>query len=139
MTPRSRSFTLLEVLLVAVLLGLLASLTLRGLLTSAASPTHSLRRIAALDAEARLVARRSGPVSLWIASDDQSEMTVLTLESGTRRHRIELKAAVIIAEGLSQITYDRHGQSVDYTVSIGSSPRALRIAGLTGWSVIDER
>lgn len=137
MTPRPRSFTLLEMLVVAVLLGLLASIGMRSLFTSESSPTHTLRRIAAIDAEARLTARRTGPSRLLIEPDGQEDMTVLTLNIGEQQRRFAFKNEVVLADGLTEIAFDRHGQSVDYIVSVAGSSRVLRIAGLTGWSVID--
>lgn len=137
MIARPRGFTLFETLLVAVLLGLLASMGMRGLLESTSSPTHTLRRFAAIDAEARLTARRSGPCTLSLERDEDERLTVLVLTVGERERLFELGAGVEVSGGAMAIAYDRHGQSVDYVVRVPGHLRVLRIAGLTGWSEID--
>lgn len=137
MNTRSRSFTLLEMLLVAVMLGLLASMGMRSLLMSTGSPTHTLRRIASIDAEARLIARRSGPCSIAIQRDGSRASTAISLVAEGQPHRFEFEIAVTFGDGLTEIAFDRHGQSVDYTVSIDGTSRTLRVTGLTGWSSID--
>ena len=134
--PR-RSFTLLEMLVVASLLGLLAAMGMQSLLTSPPSPTHTLSRIAAIDAEARLIARSNGPSLLTIESSEHDNMTLLALSTKERSRRFQFNGDIEIESGLTEIAFDRHGQSVDYTVSVAGSSRTLRVAGLTGWSEID--
>lgn len=137
MNARTRSFTLLEMLCVAALLGLMAALGTRSLLTSTGSPTQTLRRMAAIDAEARLVARRSGPCSITLERDESRSKTAVLLVAGEKSRSYDFDRLIGIEEGLAEIAFDRHGQSVDYTVTVEGTDRTLRIAGLTGWSSLD--
>ena len=132
-----RSFTLLELLAVVTLLGLLAGYTMRGLLLQPVSATQTLRRLAAIDAEARLLARQHGPLGLTFESGEVGNSTVLTLSRKDIERSYALDA-LIEFEGVEPLAdtlgFDRHGQSVDYSATIGNGSRMLHVAGLTGWS-----
>lgn len=132
-----RSFTLLELLAVVTLLGLLAGYTMRGLLLQPVSATQTLRRLAAIDAEARLLTRQHGPLGLNFESGEDGNSTVMTLSRVGLEHSYTLDALIGFQseEPLADtLGFDRHGQSVDYTATIGNGSRTLHVAGLTGWS-----
>ena len=132
-----RSFTLLELLAVVTLLGLLAGYTMRGLLLQPVSATQTLRRLAAIDAEARLLARQRGPLSMKFESGEDGSSTVITLSREDLERSYELNALIGFdsKEPLTDtLGFDRHGQSVDYTATISYESRVLHVAGLTGWS-----
>ena len=132
-----RSFTLLELLAVVTLLGLLAGYTMRGLLLQPVSATQTLRRLAAIDAEARLLARQHGPLGLTFESGEVGNSTVLTLSRKDIERSYALDALIEFESEepvADMLVFDRHGQSVDYSATIGNGSRMLHVAGLTGWS-----
>lgn len=137
MKRRPHSFTLLELLAVVTLLGLLAGYTMRGLLLQPVSATQTLRRLAAIDAEARLLARQHGPLSLTFEPGEDGNTTVMTLSRKDLERSYALDA-LIEFEGVEPLVgtlrFDRHGQSVDYSAKIDNGSRTLHVAGLTGWS-----
>ena len=136
-----RSFTLLEVMLVVTLLGLLAGYALRGVLTLSASPKHALRQLASIDAEARLMARQHGPVVLTIEHNEHDLSTAVILGVNETQRRYDIGAPIVVtghAEAFTQINIDRHGQSDDYQATVGDAPHVLHIAGLSGWTWIDD-
>jgi len=136
-----RNFTLLEVMLVVTLLGLLAGYALRGVLSSSASPKHVLRQLASIDAEARLMARQHGPVVLTVEHNEHDLSSAVILDANDKQRRYDIGVLIDVArstESFTQINIDRHGQSDDYQVTVGDAPHVLHIAGLTGWSWIND-
>ncbi|HED54121.1 MAG TPA: prepilin-type N-terminal cleavage/methylation domain-containing protein [Phycisphaerales bacterium] len=135
--PR-HSFTLLEVLIVVTLLGLLAGIGIRGIIGHSDSPKHILQRFAAIDAEARLMARTDGPVTLGAGA--QNADISLTAEGTIRRFRTGAQVRISVGRDLAEsIGFNRLGQSTDYTVAVMGDPSpTLHISGLTGWSWIDD-
>lgn len=137
MKGRPHSFTLLETLLVVTLLGLLAGYALRGVFGSSDSPKQILKRIASIDAEARLMARGRGSATL--VSDPESASIALTADALDRRYEIGSRVRLLVdQEYVARIQFDRHGQSPSYTVTIESAQQpAMHVAGQTGWMWFD--
>ncbi|RNC81186.1 MAG: type II secretion system protein [Phycisphaera sp.] len=139
-THHCRCFTLLELLAVVMLLGLLAGYTLRSVLLQPVSPKQTLRQLVAIDAEARLLARRDGPLSLTLETNEESGTTEVKLKREGLERSYSLDQLVRVesdAQTEGVLAYDRHGQSVDYVVSLIATRDKLDIAGLTGWSTIN--
>ena len=135
------SFTLLEVMIVVTLLGLLAGYAFRGALRSTDSPRQILRQLASIDAEARLLARRHGSGVLTLDAGGSLSATSVQLVVGDIKRNYELAAACEVSfggKGTAEIYIDRHGQSADYTAHIQDASSRLQIAGLTGWSWIED-
>lgn len=156
-TKGRRSFTLIELLAVIVLLSLAAGIGAGHLsnATESANQRAVLASVLDLDARARLLARRSGPVCLVLTEELDTQTAMLTggaetdfpgwrddqapIARVTISPPLQLELLHESGQVLENIDFDALGRSIDYRIVL-SSPTGQsehRVLGLTG-RVVEE-
>ncbi len=140
----SRSFTLIEVLAVVVVLSLIAAVSVSSLgnVGTGMQVERTGARLRDLDARARIYARRHEAVRL-VSGAAGSGLSVLTLDAQDTILSIQwppdLSVTVAPVRSDDELVIDRRGCGPDYRVSVtdGRTTLSWSVLGLTG-AIIEE-
>lgn len=137
---RERGFTLIEVLVVAVIAATVMSLASAGLhsVLAASAFARTKSGLVHMDARGRMHARASGEAVLLEFDIDRGKARLMGERSRMQLAQVDVPSDVGVTIRRSQpgefIRFDRRGTSVDYVLELRSATRAVRltVAGLTG-------
>lgn len=131
------AYTLLEVLVVVVLMGLIAAVLIPRLAgtTTKANRDRLVSELIQLDAHARLLARRGERCTLrW--DPEQHSVDLLHDRSSPKPVRvIGLDEQFFLIDQLDAVEFDSFGRSKDYTLRVWDDQMSveLRFNGVSGW------
>ena len=139
-----RGFTLLELLLVVILLGLTVTAVAPQLAAADATGQRLrfTRELRDLDARARVLARTLGPVTLGVAGDG-ARVLLLDAKTGAVQTAVTVPDAMHVvvrevADGRPGVVhFNAAGQAADYEVLVvvGEVTQRRRVSGITGASM----